>query len=762
MALIEASIEKESKDRYLSYAMSVVSGRALPDVRDGLKPVQRRILYAMLHNLNLRPSNSYKKSAAIVGEVLARFHPHGDTACYDAMVRMAQDFSLRYPLVDGQGNFGSLDGDSPAAYRYTEVRLRELAIDVVGEINEETVDFRDNFDSSTVEPIVLPSKVPNLLINGASGIAVGMATNIPPHNLKEVVKAMLGLLENPEITISKLLSSIKGPDFPTGGIIISSKKELEDIYRTGRGSIKIRGEWETEELPRGKQAIIITSIPYGVNKAQLVEKIGDLIINRKVPQLIDVRDESTEDVRIVAELASGADPDVAVAFLLKHTTLENNFSINFTALTPTGQDRSLRPETISLKDCLQHFLDFRIEVVEKRLIFEKKKLLERLHILEGLILIFDGLDKAIAIVRKSDGRSDAAEKLRAAFKLTEIQSFAIVDMRIYQLSKTNILEIREEHKEKTARVKEIDKILKNKELVKGIVKEELEQISDKYGDKRKSTLLSDGTEIQFNAEDYVVQEDVFAIVTSDGWIKRIRQTNDVEGTRVREGDTITRAHALSTLDSVAFFTNLGFLYTLKTLDFPASSGFGDPLQKILKFKDDERVIASFGMKTQNSTDKISSIQDQLTDGATAVLITKTGIGFILSLDTVQGIKRSGRKVMKVREDEAMAAVGLGKGDVIIFTKKGYGLLVPRSDLPVRDTPAVGVNLINVGKDDEVVKVIALPEVVPKSTSITVSLGNKKHIDVAVSSITKGHRGLKGSKIINSGEIIEVSLSETLN
>ena len=461
MSITEASLSKESQDLYLTYALSVVSARALPDIRDGLKPVQRRILYAMYKSLGLKPTGSHKKSAAVVGDVLAKFHPHGDISCYEAMVRMAQDFSLRYPLVDGQGNFGSMDGDSPAAYRYTEVKLQKIALEVLGEIDEDTVDFRDNFDSSLQEPSVLPSRIPNLLVNGSSGIAVGMATSIPPHNLRDTIKALLHLIEDPDASTKKLLSILKGPDFPSGCLILNTQKELVDVYETGRGAIKMRGDWKLEEASRGKKMLVITSIPYAINKASLVEKIAGLIIDKKVPQLVDIRDESTEIVRIVLELSSDADPETAMAYLYKHTPLETNFNVNLNALVPEPGGHTV-PQLLSLKDTLAWFLDFRQEVVKRRLEFEKKNLLERIHILEGFKKIFDKLDEAIKIVRRSTGRSDAAEKLRKKFKLSEIQAFAVVDMRIYQLSKTNIQEILDELKEKKKRVDEIVKILKSK------------------------------------------------------------------------------------------------------------------------------------------------------------------------------------------------------------------------------------------------------------------------------------------------------------
>jgi DNA gyrase subunit A len=777
MATFPASLKQESKDRYLTYALSVVSGRALPDVRDGLKPVQRRILFAMLNNLNLRPSGSHRKSAAVVGEVLARFHPHGDIACYEAMVRMAQDFSLRYPLVDGQGNFGSMDGDNAAAYRYTEARLRELAIDVIGEIGEETVDFRDNFDSTVVEPVVLPSRVPNLLINGATGIAVGMATSIPPHNLKDIVKALVELSLDPELSTSKIVSIVKAPDFPTGCAILNTQKELVEMYETGRGGVRMRGEWSIEEQGRGKQFIVVSSIPYAVNKSTLVERIAGLIIDRKVPQLTDVRDESTSEVRIVLELAPGADAEVAMAYVFKNTPLESNFAVNLTALVPVPGG-SCRPELLSLRECLKHFLAFREEVTEKRLIFERKQLLARIHILEGLAIIYDALDEALKIVRMSSGRSDAAEKLRARFKLSELQAFAVVDMRIYQLSRTNIEEVRAELAEKEKRVKEIDGILKSKAALSAIVRADLEQIAAKYGDKRRSKLIKDNVDVEFDETQYVVQEDVYAIVTADGWVKRIRQTNELSSTRIREGDSILSAHALTTLDSVAMITNLGSLFVLKTSDFPASGGYGTPIQKVLKFKDDERIIASFGIRQGKEgapttgmapgqaelpltgAKAVSVLPDmRLKDGDTLVLIGHQGTGFAITLTELGSTKRNGRRVMKLREGEFVGAVG-ALNDVMVFvTKGGSALAIKRDEIPVRDTAAVGVALMGVREDDAVVACCGIRSGrVQGIVELTLKTGKSK--EVPLSEVTRGHRGLKGTKIYSREEIASAKIHIT--
>jgi DNA gyrase subunit A len=712
----------------------------------------------MARDLRLLPDGGHRKSAAIVGKVLASYHPHGDVACYEAMVRMAQDFSLRYPLVDGQGNFGSVDGDNAAAYRYTEARLRQIAVEVIGEIDEETVDFRDNFDATEREPVVLPSRIPNLLVNGASGIAVGMATSIPPHNLKDTVKALLELLEDPEVSNAKLAGTIKGPDFPTGCLILNTRKELTEIYRTGRGAIRMRGEWRTEETARGKRFIVISSIPYAVNKSQLVEKIATAIIEKKVPQLLDVRDESTSEVRVVLELASGADPEVAMAYLFKHTPIESNFPVNMTALVPCGP-ATCRPELLSLRDCLQHFLNFREEVVQKKLQYERKKLLERIHILEGLIAIYDALDEALKIVRKSDGRTDAAKKLQARFKLTEIQSFAVVDMRIYQLSKTNIDEIRAELKEKGGRVKEIDIILKSKDKIASIVKKDLELVSETFGDKRFSKLVTEPIEIEFNEEDYVVHEDVYAIVTNDGWIKRIRQNNELESTRLREGDGIRRAHPLSTLDMVAFLTNHGNLYSLKVTDFPSSSGYGDPVQKLLKFKDGERIVESFGMKLTDKAPEAGSPQIGypylVKNDDHVLLVSKDGVGFILKLEGLESIKRSGKRAMKLRDGDELGAASLcvpgTDTQVSLFSQKGSGLRIEFKEIPVRDSAAVGVSLLGVREGDRCVAAVCHRG----NAALQMLLSTGKTKDISSKEVVEGSRALKGNKVGVRDDIVRV-------
>lgn len=771
MPVLDTTIEVESQERYLTYALSVVSGRALPDVRDGLKPVQRRILYAMYQNLKLAPPSGHRKSATVVGEVLGRYHPHGDTACYEAMVRMAQSFSLNHTLVDGEGNFGSLDGDNAAAYRYTEARLTKIAVDVIGEIDEETVNFRDNFDSTTHEPVVFPSRVPNLLINGASGIAVGMATSIPPHNLRDVCKALIEILKNPEIEIPELVGIIKAPDFPTACSVINSKRELNEIYKTGRGTVRMRGDWELEEGDRGKKFIVISSIPYTVNKAQLVEKIANLILERKIPQLNDVRDESTDKVRVVLELTAGADAELAMAYLYKNTPIETGFVVNLTALTPIDSSSSIKPELLSLKQILQHFIDFRRQVIQRKLTFEKKKLLERIHILEGLAIIFDHLDEAIKIIRKSEGRTDGAEKLQKRFKLSEIQSYAIVDMRLYQLSRTSIDEILDELKAKTKRVNEIEATLKSKKAIDKMVEDDLNKVANEYGVNRRSKLISGDAEIEFNAEAYIVQEDVFAIVTKDGWIKRIRQTNELETTRIREGDSILSAHPLNTLDSVALFTNLGNYYVLKVQQFPSSSGYGEPIQKVLKFADGEAVILSYGVKAETSTsndssgssrqgelfDKndnpvVSNYNNFLKKDDELVLISESGKGFGLKVDSVEPTKRNGKRVMKVKDDDKMAAICFLDKNIAMFTKSGMGLVIQSKEIPVREGSSVGISLMGVNDDDKLISAVSFGN----KAKINLILESGTNKEIQSSELFAGHRALKGKRVVSKGGLKSAS------
>src|SRR4051812_47855991 len=588
------ALHEAAQTRYLNYALSVITSRALPDVRDGLKPVQRRILYTMWQQ-NLTADAKHRKCAKVVGDVMGSYHPHGDAALYETLVRMAQPFSLRYPLVDGSGNFGSLDGDSAAAMRYTECRLARLSDEMLSEIEQTTVPFRPNYDGTKTEPVVLPARLPNLLINGTTGIAVGMATNIPPHNLGEVCAALAKLLDNEDITVAQLCRSIKGPDFPTGGQILNSSEELREIYETGSGSIRLRGTWDAGPETRTTKTIYIESIPYTVNKAQLVERIADVVLSRKLPQLLDVKDLSTEDVRIAIEMKKDADEKMIMAYLFKHTPLQINFAVNLTCLIPTENPEVGRPDRLDLKQILWHFLHFRLEVVTKRLEHELAGLKKRIHILEGFEIVFDALDEIIRIVRKSDGKTDAAEKIIARFKLDAEQTDAILELKIYRLARLEILVIRQELEERRRRARQIATLLKDESSRWKLVRDEIEEISKKYGDKRRTSIASDSAEPEYSADDFIVEEDNVVIVSRDGWVKRQREVKDLSTTRLREGDAVLAAFGGSTRASCAFFSNFGVAYTSRIIDVPASTGYGEPIQRLFKLKDGERIVAALSL-----------------------------------------------------------------------------------------------------------------------------------------------------------------------
>src|SRR4051794_21498733 len=590
----QVALHEAAQARYLNYALWVITARALPDVRDGLKPVQRRILYSMWQK-NLTADNKHRKCATVVGDVMGNFHPHGDSALYETLVRMAQPFSLRYPLVDGSGNFGSLDGDSAAAMRYTEFRLARVSDEMLSEIEQTTVHFRPNYDGTKTEPVVLPARIPNLLVNGTTGIAVGMATNVPPHNLTEVCTALVKLLDNDELSSAQLCRYIKAPDFPTGGQILNSREELTQIYKTGQGGIRLRGTWDIGPETRSTKTIYVESIPYTVNKSQLVERIAEVVLNRKLPQLVDVKDLSTEDVRIAIEMKKDADEKMIMAYLFKHTPLQINFAVNLTCLIPTENPEVGRPERLDLKQILWHFLHFRLEVVTRRLEHELAALRKRIHILEGFATVFDALDEIIKIIRKSDGKADSAEKIMKRFALDADQTDAILELKIYPLARLEILIIREELEDKRKRARQIGSLLKDEASRWKMVRNELEEISTKYGDKRRSAIASDHDEPEYSADDFIVEEDNVVIVSRDGWVKRQKEVKDLSTTRLREGDSVLAAFAGSTRASCVFFSNFGVAYTSKIIEVPASTGYGEPIQKQFKLKDGERIIAAMSL-----------------------------------------------------------------------------------------------------------------------------------------------------------------------
>ncbi len=751
MSVIDVPFIEETKTRYLTYALSVVSGRALPDVRDGLKPVQRRILYAMLHNLHLNPEKQHRKSAAVVGEVLARYHPHGDVACYDAMVRMAQDFSLRYPLVDGQGNFGSLDGDEAAAYRYTEARLTKFALEVIGDIGEETVPQRDNFDQTTKEPVVFPSRVPNLLINGAAGIAVGMATSIPPHNLTELIKSLLLLLSDDDVSDTKLYNLIKGPDFPTGCAILNSRDELKEIYKTGRGSIRMRAEYTVETLKRDRKQLVITAIPYGIDKSALIEKIADFIIAKKIPQLLDVRDESTNIVRIVLELAPDADAEAAIAFLFKQTSLQTNFNVNLTALVPTENPFTGRPLLLSLRDMLMHFVKFRISVTRAKLLFERGLLEERIHLLEGLMKIIDAIAEVIRIIRKSEGRSDAATKLQKRFELTEIQAFFVVDLRLHQLSETSVGEIDGELKEKADRVKAINQLLASEKALRGVVAEDLQRILKEHGDERRCRIENDYTEPTFDAESYVKHEEVHVIVTKDGWLKRIGANNDASKTKVRPQDKLFFVRKSSTKDLLSLFTNFGNVFVCKIIDVSSTSGFGEPVQKMFRFQDGEQIVDCCLLKSDSGEAK--KVEQEV------FLYSRDGYGFRYPMSELSETKRTGKRLVRLGENDVLSGViTIEKKYLFSVSTQGYGVIFPISEVPVLTGAGKGVIIQKLPDDDAMASACS----VSGSEKLTLELHGGAVREISLSELTPTGRAKRGLKVIKRGGPVVRVIQEVIS
>jgi DNA gyrase subunit A len=589
-----ASLHQETQRRYLTYALSVITSRALPDVRDGLKPVQRRILYTMYNDLRLLFDGRPAKCAKITGAVTGNYHPHGTAPAYEALVRLAQSWMMRVPLVHGQGNFGSVDGDPPAAERYTEAKLAAVADRLLLELRQRTVPMRPNFDNTAQEPVVLPAQFPNLLVNGASGIAVGMATYIPPHNLGDVCRACVHLIDEPEASVAQLLDKIKGPDFPLGGKIVTDRTTLRKIYEEGTGSIKVQAEWKVEKVERRKQ-IVVTSIPYGVDKGKLEGDIGEIIAARKLAHLLNITNETNEKdgMRIVLEIKSDADPDLVMAYLYKHTALQENFAYNLTCLIPDEHDETrTRPERLGLKEILRYFLDFRLETVRRRFEYELEQLRKRIHILEAFRIIFNALDEAIRIIRESSGKADAAEKLTARFRLDELQTEAILEAQLYKIAKMEIRKILDELKEKKAQAEEIEAILRSERKLWGVIKRELNELAEQYGDRRRTKMAAGEDLPEFDASAFIVRENTNVVLTRDGWIKRVGRLASVEGTRVREGDEVIAVVPGSTLDNVILFADDGTAYTLPINEVPASSGYGEPVSKFVRLDDQVKVIAA--------------------------------------------------------------------------------------------------------------------------------------------------------------------------
>ena len=738
---VPAALHEEARRRYLNYALSVITSRALPDVRDGLKPVQRRIMFGMYNDHRLTHEAKYQKCAKVVGTIMGQYHPHGDVAIYDALVRMAQDFSLRYPLVDGHGNFGSLDGDGAAAMRYTECRLAPLASELLVELSKRTVDYRPNYDGTMFEPIVVPARLPQLLMNGTTGIAVGMATNIPPHNVQELCDALVELIAHPKLETKDLLKFIKGPDFPTGAQVLNSRAELRQIYETGQGSLRIRGEWKLEELPRGGQQIVVTSIPYTVNKSSLVAKFGDLVRERKLPPLVDVRDESTKDVRIVLELKRDADPDLVMAYLYKHTSVEMSFNVNLTCLVPSKNPEVGTPQRLSLQEILRYFLDFRFQVVTRRFQFDLQEVQKRLHILEGFEKVYDALDEMIKIIRKSDGKEDAAGKLMKRFELDEIQTDAILDMRLYKLARLEILVVQKEAKEKRAEQKELKALLASDKARWGVVRDEIKEIGARYKDERRTRIGGGREEVEYTEEAFIADEDAHVVITRDGWVKRVREMKDPASTRLREGDEVLSVLAGSLKSSLVLFSNFGTAYVTRFNDVPASTGYGDPVQKLFKFDDQERVVGGL------------SLDPRLPRPEKLVGVSKRGYGLRFPLAPHAEIStRAGRRYAKPgKEDELIGVAPAADRDLLaVVTQSSHALICKVKDVNELAGPGRGVTVIKVPAGDEVIAFLCASDK-EQSIELESSKGGKK-LSLGVKTYELAARGGKGREMVKKDKV----------
>ena len=708
---IVVPLHEAAQARYLNYALSVITARALPDVRDGLKPVQRRILYTMWRQ-RLTAEAKPRKCAKVVGDVMGNYHPHGDSAIYDTLVRMAQPFSLRYPLVDGAGNFGSLDGDPAAAMRYTECRLAAISTELLDEIDQETVPFRDAYDGSRTEPVVLPARLPNLLVNGASGIAVGMATNIPPHNLGEIADALLLLLDDPELDSARLAHRIQGPDFPTGGRITNTPDELAEIYSTGTGTIRVRATWESGPVRRSSRTAHVTSVPYTVNKAQVVERIAEIVASRALPALLDVKDVSTGDVRIALELRADADVRLVMAYLFKHTPLQTTFPVNMTCLVPTGQPGVGRPERLGLHELLSHFLSFRLDVVTSRLEHELAGLRARIHILEGFERAFDMLDAIIALIRSSDGKADAAAKIVQLFPLDAEQTDAILELRIYRLARLEIHRIREELAAKRSRAAEIGELLHDEDRRWGIVRDEIDEVR-RHGDpdtKPRRTVIDSAVEdVAFSADDFIVDEDAIVLVSADGWVKRQKEVRDVSATRLREGDALLAGVAGSTRSTAVFFSSFGVAYSCRLIDVPASTGYGEPIQRLFKLRDGERIVASIGLDPRVTPSIEAPAEDQ-EPPTHALAVTSDGNGLRFSLAPfVEPSTRTGRRFARPAGGAEVTGVApvTGAETLIAATRQGRAMLCPVREINFLSGAGRGVRIVKLdAADDGVVGFVA--------------------------------------------------------
>ena len=744
--VVKVNIEEEMKSAYIDYSMSVIVSRALPDVRDGLKPVHRRVLYGML-DLGVLSNRPYKKSARIVGEVLGKYHPHGDSSVYDAMVRMAQDWSLRYPLVDGQGNFGSIDGDSPAAMRYTEARLKKIAEEMLSDIDKNTVDFQPNFDDSLSEPVVLPSRIPNLLINGTSGIAVGMATNMPPHNLSEIIDAIVAYIDNPELTARDLLKYIKGPDFPTGGIIYG-EQGIIDACETGRGRIVVRAKTEIEHTHSGRECIVVTEVPYMVNKAEMIRKIADLINEKKLEGISYINDESDRNgMRVVIILKKDATANVILNNLYKLTSLQTTFNVNNIALVKG------RPKTLNTKYLIEHFIRHRHDVIIRRSKFDLEQAEKRAHILEGLIIASDNIDEVIAIIKSSANPDNARERLMERFSLSDSQSRAIVEMRLRQLTGLEQEKLREEYNQVTEQINYLRKVLGSNELQMKIIKDELTEIKEKYGDKRRTEIVPNAEE--FNPEDFYADEEMVITISHMGYIKRTPLTDfrrqnrggtGSKGSTTRDEDFIEHLYVASMHNTMLFFTKQGKCYWLKVYNIPEGSrtSKGRAIQNLINIEQDDSLRAFIHVKNLSDPDYINNNY--------IVLCTRKGIIKKTSLEAYSRPRSTGLNAITVREGDELLEAKLTDGNhhIMLAVKSGRAIRFHEKTVRPMGRTASGVRGIKLASetDDYVIGMITVKDA-EKDVLVVAEKGYGKRSSMEDYRIT--NRGGKGVKTINITE-----------
>ncbi len=750
--IIKVDIEQEMRKSYIDYSMSVIVERALPDVRDGLKPVHRRILYSMMKEGNTS-DKGYRKSARTVGDVMGKYHPHGDSSIYGSLVRMAQEWAMRYTLIDGQGNFGSIDGDSPAAMRYTEARLNKIGEDMMQDINKETVDFQPNYDEKDVEPCVLSTRIPNLLVNGATGIAVGMATNMPTHNLREVINACVAYIDNPELTTEELMEYVKAPDFPTGGYIYGMAG-VKDAYETGRGRVVMRAKTEIE-TDTNHDKIIVTEIPYGVNKAELIKYIAGLVSDKKIDGISNVNDESDKDgMRIVIDVKRDANASVVLNKLFKMTQLQTAFSVNSVALIPCGEGNKLRPKVLSLRDCIKYFVEHRHEVVIRRTKYDLRKAEERAHILEGLIIASDNIDEVIRIIKSARTPADAITGLMERFTLTEIQARAIVEMRLRQLTGLQQEQLHAEYDELMKLIAHLNEILVNDDLCKQVMKDELTEVSDKYGDDRKTEIVYSSEE--FNPEDFYADDEMVITISHLGYIKRtplseFRTQNrggvGSKGSDTRESDFVEYIYMATMHNTMIFFTQKGRCYWLKVYEIPegTKNSKGRAIQNMLNIDPDDKVNAFVHVRNLADKDFVNSHY--------LMFCTKNGVVKKTCLEAYSRPRTNGVNAITIREDDRVIEVAMTNGDneIVLANKNGRAIRFHEGVVREMGRTATGVRGMTLDEDeqDEVIGMIVINDAEYENIMVVSEQGYGKRSDVEEYRIT--NRGGKGVKTLDITE-----------